>query len=559
MLGGGAALLLFARTVGFGWVYDDQREVVLNTFIRSFALLPEIFTTTVWAGSGMETYLYRPLAVVTYALNYPISGAEPWSYHLVNVLLHAGVAILVVRMARVWGLTPLAAGLAGLLFAVHPVHVEAVAPVFGRKDLLATLFVLGMVLTHRVALDRGGWRWGAAPLLYLAAMLSKEVGVVGIALVAVQDLWLEKDRRVFLARRDVPLAYASYLLAASLYLAVRAGVTGGLGIPDTSPFDNPLVAESLGVRVATAWTVVAKGVGLLALPLSQSPDYSFDAISVVRSPTDARFLAALLGTTVAAAFLAARSVRGSVAAPAAAWYLLALLPASNLLVVSGTIFAERLLYLPSVAFCLVAGALLAHLQAHRRSVGLAVAAVAVVGLSVQAWRYTSVWTDDVTLFRHASQAVPRSTKAHHKLGEELLRRGELGDALRSLHRALEVAPTNGYAAETLHTARAHVGGRYYTPVVSGAEWPEDPEVLYALGAWALEQADTTMALAAVEKAVSVKPDLTRGWLTLGVLRLERGDSVRAREALERFLALPGSGHADAVAWARGVLATLPED
>jgi hypothetical protein len=158
------AVALYARTVTFGWVYDDQMEIVLNPWVHSLGHLPEIFTSTVWAGSGMETYLYRPLALVSYALNHLISGLRPWSYHLVNVGLHALASILVVRVGRMWGLSMAAAGVGGILFAVHPAHVEVVAAVFGRKDLLAGVFVLAMVLGHRWALARGEWR----PILPLA-------------------------------------------------------------------------------------------------------------------------------------------------------------------------------------------------------------------------------------------------------------------------------------------------------------------------------------------------------------------------------------------------------
>lgn len=181
------AVALYARTVGFGWIYDDQMEIVLNSFVHSFRNLPLIFSTTVWAGSGMETYLYRPLPLATYAANHLISGLAPWSYHLVNVLLHAGVSVMVVRVGRLWGLSVLASGLAGFIFAIHPIHVEVVAAVFGRKDLLAAFFTLAMVLLHGPAVAQGGWRTAMPVLAYACAMLSKEVGAVGLVMVAGQD------------------------------------------------------------------------------------------------------------------------------------------------------------------------------------------------------------------------------------------------------------------------------------------------------------------------------------------------------------------------------------
>lgn len=552
-----AALALYARTVAFGWVYDDQMEVARNTFVTSLAHLKDIFTTTVWAGSGMETYLYRPLALVTYALNYQLSGAQPWSYHLVNVLLHAGVAVLVVRVGRSWGLPAVGAGMAGLLFALHPVHVEAVAPVFGRKDLLATGALLAMALTHRRALARGAFSWGLPLLLYLAAMFSKEVGVVGIALVASQDLWLEREGRgAFLRRRDVPLAYAGYLMVAALYLLIRTRVTGGLGIPDTSFYDNPLVTASWGSRMATAWMVVARGFALLALPLHQSPDYSFDAIPAVQTLLDPRLMASLVFLAALGAGLVHRRLRGTPVPLAAAWYAVGLLPVSNLVILSGTIFAERLLYLPSVAFCIVAGGGIAWLHRARPTPAVVVAALVGVGLTVQTFRYTGAWTDDVTLFRHAVQVEPRSTKANHKLGEELLRRGDVGPALRALHRALAIAPENVYAAETLQQARTDVAARYLAPAASGAPLPQDPDVLYALGAVALERADSAVALDAVTRAVEVEPGLARGWLTLATLQLGRGEEEPAAVSLRNFLAHAGDRFPDEQRQARALLERL---
>ncbi len=518
-----AAVALYLRTVGFGWVYDDVMEVVLNTSVRSLSNLPEIFNTTVWAGSGMETFLYRPLAIVTYALNWQISGAEPWSYHLVNVLLHATAAALVVRVGLLWRLPILAAGLAGLLFAVHPIHVEAVAPVFGRKDLLVTVFVLAFALTHRSALDRGGWRRAAAPLLLLCAMLSKEVGVTGLALVAAQDFRLERDRRAFLARPEVPLLYASHILAVTLFLLVRTSVTGGMGIPDTAFWDNPLVSAPFAQRLATGLVVAGEGLGLLLLPVGQSPDYSFDAIPVVASPFDPRLLAALVGGTGIVAATIHPRLRPTVLPLALTWYALALLPASNLLVVSGTLFAERLLYLPSVAFCLAAGAALAWVAERRRAAGLALAGAVVVGFGAGTVAYARHWSDDVTLFRRAAAASAGSTKAHHKLGEELLRRGEVGEALRSLRRALEIAPDNVFAAQTLDQARAHVVERWVGAPASGAAGagplPRDPDIL----------------------------------LVVGATLLARGDTAGARTALEGFLELAGDGYGPERAWARSVL------
>jgi Flp pilus assembly protein TadD len=616
-----AAVGLYARTVGFGWVYDDQMDVVLNSFVHSIRNLPLMFSSTVWAGSGMETYLYRPLALATYAANHLISGLSPWSYHLVNVLLHAGISVMVVRVGRGWGLNTLAAGLGGLIFAVHPVHVEVAAAVFGRKDLLAAFFTLAMVLLHRPAVAHGGWRTVWPILAYAGAMLSKEVGMVGLALVGAQDWLFSRDRSQLARDGQTARLFVGYAATLLAYVLIRNAVTGGVGVPETFYMDNPLVAVPLWVRLSTAVAVIGKGLAIQAIPFSLSPDYSFDAIPLVASVFDPRFLGSLAllagggwglwrfrdwgpgldseGDPLPLAFWMA-----------AVWYAITVIPTANLLLTVGTIFGERLLYLPSVAFCLVAGtgagrvlqsqwgpptATPGGAGAWKKVGGLGVAGAGIwVGFLIfQSIVYTGAWSNDIPLFRHAVESVPNSTKANHKLGEELLRAGELGPSLPFLRRALEIAPDNEFAARTLEVAKQQAI-RLYLPSDTQGPTPtrttSDPEILYLLGvvnrergnldgagrfweaaliadsahvpslgdlgALRLSQADTVAALEHLRDAVGVDPSRAGAWFLLGRIYLARGMADSAQEALSAFIEHATRRAPAEVSWAREALARL---
>jgi tetratricopeptide (TPR) repeat protein len=537
-----AAMALYARTVAFGWAFDDQMEIVRNVYVHSFAYLPEIFSTTLWTGSGMETYLYRPLVLVTYALNHAVSGLEAWSYHLVNVLLHAGASVLVFRLGRLWGLQTVAAGIGALLFAVHPVHVEVVANVAGRKDVLASMFVLAMALSHREAMRRGGWRLVIPLGLYACAMLTKEIGAMGLFLVAAQDAYLEDDPKTFYNRPQVIGTYFGYLSILGTFLVARVAVTGVVGVPETFVFDNPLVALGALARVATALVVLGKGVMLLVVPVGLSPDYSFDAIPVVQSAADPRLWAVAAGLGLVAWSVSRADRRPRALTMATAWYALAIVPASNLLITVGTIFGERLLYLPSVAFCLIAGAGVAWLTTRRHTLTLIGVSVWILALGTQTARYSGAWSDDITLFEWATQAVPGSTKAHHKLGEEYLRAGRLGDALRSLDRSLEIAPDNAFAVTTLVVARRNVVERYgATDITSIA----DPDVLYVLGRSRLGQGDRAGGEHLFEAALARDPAHAESLSDLGAARLESGDTVDAVSYLQRAV---GADSSLASAW-----------
>lgn len=577
-----AAAALFAHTVSFGWVYDDPLEIVRNITIRSLANIPAMFTTTVWAGSGMETYLYRPVTLLSFALNHAISGLEPWTYHLANVLLHALVSVLVFRLGRLWGLSTVAAGVGALIFALHPVHVEVVAAAHGRKDLLVAAFVAGMVLAHRDAVSR--WRRPALPvLLFAAALLSKEVGAAGLLLVAVHDAVLETNRRAFLRRNRVATIYAAYALVLLSWVVVRTRVTGGITVPETSVYDNPLVAAAPLAALATAIVVVGIGLAHLLVPARLSPDYSFDAIPIVVSPLDPRLLATLAAIVLLIGAVLLRRTRpwGILAG---AWYGLALLPASNLLVRVGTIFGDRLLYLPGAAFCLIAGAAVSTLVRRRPAAGALAAAGLLAALSVLTVRYSLAWTDDVTLFRHAVAQVPRSTKAHHKLGEELLRAGDVEIALVSLRRALEIAPGNEFAARTLAQAKLRQAVSTGPDPAAGADalyslgrrlrdagevdaavgyWeaaiartPDHAPSLADLGTASLLAGDTIAARAYLERAVDADPTMASAWFNLAAVHLARDRSAPAAEALRHFIDAAGAGYASQVAWARARLRDL---
>jgi tetratricopeptide (TPR) repeat protein len=541
----------------------------------------------------METYLYRPLPLVSYALNHQVSGLEAWSYHLVNILLHAGVSVLVFRLGRLWGLSTLAAGMGGLLFAIHPVHVEVVAAVFGRKDLLATLFVLLMILGHRAALTHGGLRYLPPAAAFAAALLSKEIGVAGLLLVAVHDLVLEGGPRKLLANARAPVLYVVYLVVLLLYVLARNSVTGAVGVPDTSPLDNPLVAAGPSSRLATALVVIGQGVVIQAAPLTLSPDYSFNAIPLVESVLEPRLLATLAAFGAILWWIRARRQRGTVAPLALAWYALALLPASNLLLPVGTIFGERLLYLPSVSACLLAGMGIGWVWTRRSRVALTLVALWMSALVAQTIRYSRAWDNDLALFRWAVASVPESTKAHHKLGEELLRAGELGNGVRSLRRALEIAPNNEFAAVTMAQARGLVADRYLpSSTVGGAsgELPSDPDLLYvlaqlhqergnletaeaylqralasdrnhpealaAMGLLQVARGDTATALAHLIRAVEAKPSLANAWFNLGRIQLARGENREAVLSFRSFLRHRGTRYPAQAEWVREILAEL---
>jgi tetratricopeptide (TPR) repeat protein len=593
-----AAALAHAPTVGHPFAFDDDVVVVRNRLIRSASTLPALVARTEWAGGGIELRQWRPLTALTYAANHAVSGLSPWSYHLANVLLHALAAALVLALGRAWGLSDRAAGLAALVFAVHPIHVEAVANVVGRKDVLAAILVLAMALAHRTALSRGGARLALPVLAYAGAMLSKEVGAVGLGVVALQDLLLPAGPGAPPARRRRTVLHASYAAALAAWLAAYRAVTGGLGpLPDVPFVDNPAAHAPAAVRAMTAVAVAGRGLWLQVLPAGQSPDWSFDAIPLVTSPADPGFLAsaAALALWIGAGWRLRR--RAPIVLLSAGLYLGALLPASNLLFPVGTIFGERLLYLPSVGLALLAGASAAagldRLPGGRaRGAGAAALAAALAALALATLRYGAAWGDEIGLFRLAADHVPRSAKVRVKLAELLLRDGRPAEALPEIERALAIHPADA-RAESLNADVLRSLGR--NPEAEAAlrralaRDPAHADALYGLGrlardagrleeaaglwrravaadprqaaaladlaSWHLLRGEVAAALALSLRAVEANERQANAWYNLALLHRVRGDRAAAREAALRFVESAGPEYAAEAAAVRASLAS----
>jgi tetratricopeptide (TPR) repeat protein len=573
------AALLYAPTLGHGFAFDDAPEVVRNDHIRSLGNVGKMFASGAWDGAGERNPIYRPLTSVTYAVDHAVAGLSPAAFHVSNVVLHAVASALVVLLALRLGVGVLAAALAGLVFAVHPVHVEVAANVAGRKDALATVFVVLSVLAHDTALRRGR-AFLVLPVLALAAALfSKESGAAAIAVIAAWDLLLHRETWRAQRRRALGL-YAAYAAVAVLYLVARRAAVGSLGVPvEFIPFvENPLAHAPALPRVLTAVAVLGRGLALLVLPRTLAPDYSFDAIPLVASPADGWFLASAATLALLAA-VALRTWRSwPLVAFAIAWYAAAIFPASNLVVKVGTTFGERLLYLPSVGFCVVAGVALARLAAPGAVRPLRVAAVAAIALALAArtLAYERVWADEVALFGEAVEAQPRSAKAHALLGAAFMEVGRAEEGTRELERSLALlAGAPGPHAEDRvklgvayeRTGRSGDAAAVYEGILRDV--PDFPDALWRLGVvrWAqgrrdegarlwertlqvapdharamsdlgiaaLARGDAAAAEALWRRAAQVDPRAPGPWLSLGNLYDRRGDAVRARDAWRRFL------------------------
>lgn len=528
-----AAVAVHLSGVSGGYVFDDHWVIVENSLVQQ-ASVREILTGTYTPGP-----VYRPLTLLTFAINERL-GVNPLADHLWNVALHAVVALLVYSLARRMMRSRAGALLAGLLFAVHPIHSEAVANLVGRAELLAAALAMTTLVAYARGLEsaRQRWPWFALSLTsYAMAPFAKESALTVLPLLPL------------LYRRQHPTAPWQQLLritcafaaAAVPYLAMRWLLTGALTYPTLFPMlDNPLAHLPPSQRIASALVILGEYVGLLVAPITLSADYSYDQVPVVTSLADGRLWLALALFAGAAGILWSMRRRSAPLLFCAAFAACTLSLTANLFFPIGTIKAERLLYLPSVAWCLAAGWLAAR-AARRQPRAVAAGACLVLALyGARTWARGRDWRDDATLYEATARAVPNSAKAQYNYGTVLLDRGAIDDAVVQFRRALQIDPRYHQAAFGLGKAYEFKGiasgALYWYGHATRIEW-EFPNAHLQTGLIRKQLGEFAAAEAAFRTGLGQRPDHPFLLLALGAVRIEQGDRWEAAELVNAYDAL----------------------
>ncbi|MGH7520650.1 MAG: hypothetical protein ACREMI_05185 [Gemmatimonadales bacterium] len=419
-----AAVLLYLPSVRYGFVQDDRAIIASNPAAHSVVAALRAFDDPYWpreSGAG----LYRPLIILTYAIDWTLSGGRPGWFHFVNALWH-GLATLLLALVFARWLPSLAAGCAALVFAWHPVHVEAVASLVGRAELLAACGILGAVLAAR-----RGW-WAAAVLCAVLAMFSKEHGVIA-GVVILLDRWLQGTD----GRRYPAGLWIGLILATVGYFAIWALIgIAGMSAPAAVFFGR----DTWG-RLAIALPAVLRAAILVVWPVSLSSDYSPRVIPAYTGVSPAAVLGLLIAIAVPALVVACRR-RAPAISFTAAVAALSFLPTSNLLFAGGIVLAERNLYLAVALPAAIIGtglALLAYSSPLSGTEGgtggevvrtLAVAGFVAVACGVLAWARMPAWRDNRAQLLTLLVEHPESYLGHGSAAAVLAGRGDTAGARR---------------------------------------------------------------------------------------------------------------------------------
>ena len=358
----------------------------------------------------------RPLLMFTYWVNTKISGEDPYSYHIVNLLFHciaSGMIFLIVRRLAEWAaIEParrsLAAGFASAVFLLHPLSTEAVAYLAGRSEVLSVMLLLAAytVFVYRPGAAISWVRMAALLVLFGGALASKEHTVVLPALLLLTDLWWNKGSWFERIRHNwrlyIPMAAGAVFLVTRYwgFITSASDVSAGFGMKDLTWYQY----------FFTQCRAVFVYLRLFVFPVGQTADWDFPISKTILDHGAIVGLAALL----ALAGLAWRCRRQY---PLASFgffaFLLLLAPTSSILPIKDP-FAERRLYLAMPGLLLILAELIGRVKVERKTLR-ATACAAVLLLTIATHARAEVWSSAVALWQDAAQKSPNKPRVHFQL------------------------------------------------------------------------------------------------------------------------------------------------
>ena len=494
---------VFGQTLRHDFVnYDDPRYVYQNTRITSGLNIAGI----AWAFTHIHSENWHPLTTITHMLDSSLYGLKAGGHHFTNVLLHTvAVVLLFLLLQQMTGALWKSAFVAAV-FAIHPLHVESVAWVAERKDVLSGVFFMLTLLAYvHYARAPSTWRYLIVAFVFALGLMSKPMLVTLPFVLLLLDYWplrRIRDQRSRVGRQllsllveKIPLIALSAVSSVITFLAQRGALGGTEQLPMLARINNALVSYVVYVR-QMFWP--ANLAVFYPHPENRLPPWE---ISLA--------LAVLIGITIAAVILRKKApyfIMGWF------WYLGMLVPVIGLVQVGWQGHADRYTYLPQIGLYIAGSWAVADLTAlwPRRRILLGAAALLLIGaLSWSSSVQTSYWRDSETLFTHALAVTRNNDVAENNLGIVFLQRGQLDEAISRLQAAIDLRPENGPAHNNLAKALLQKG-RLAEAMVHYRKFfeiePENVEARNILGTALIQQGRIREAIEQWQDALAIEPE-----------------------------------------------------
>ncbi|NWT51487.1 TMTC3 protein, partial [Erythrocercus mccallii] len=566
-----------------GFVFDDVSAILDNKDLHPSTPLKNLFQNDFWGTPMSEERShksYRPLTVLTFRLNYLFSELNAVSYHFLNLIFHVVVCIVFLKVCKLF-LDNRSSIVASLLFAVHPIHTEAVTGVVGRAELLSSIFFLAAFLSYTKSKGPDNtivWTPIAVTVFLVAvATLCKEQGITVVGICCVYEVFiaqgytlpalLDTAVQILRGKGSIPFSMLQTLLklivlmfSTLLLVVVRVQVIQSQ-LPVFTRFDNPAAVSPSPARQLTFNYLLPVNAWLLLNPSELCCDWTMGTIPLVESLLDVRNVATLtffcfLGSLVVFS-LRYPGDSSKTVLMALCLIVLPFIPASNLFFPVGFVVAERVLYVPSMGFCI----LVAHgwKKLSNKSVLRKISCICLAAVlfthALKTLHRNWDWESEYTLFMSALKVNKNNAKLWNNVGHALENEKNFERALQFFIQATQVQPddigahmnvgrTYKNLNKTKEAEESYMIAKSLMPqIIPGKRYaarvaPNHLNVyinlanLIRANESRLEEADQLY-----RQAISMRPDFKQAYISRGELLLKMNKPLKAKEAYLRALEL----------------------
>lgn len=581
-----AGFATYFNSISSPFIFDDYPNLITNPAIKNFDIFPDtakVFQTTIHNEIKDNIFL-RPVTYFTFALNYAIHGLNHFGYHITNLLLHIGNAMMVYLLFTRIQTTPTMASepehstrhqwflplFAALLFVCHPLQTQSIVYIVQRFVPLATFFYLGALLLYDTSRSAPSQiiknsSYIAALAATVLAMGSKEIAFTLPAVIMLYELMFFSGKLSTRLLKIVPFLLTMAIIPMKLGKLAELGKAHNIETMQSAMSLRNIGGATPLEYLFTQFGVITTYLRLLVVPVNQNVDYdyplqtSFFSLQVI---LPLFLLLAIAGFGVFCLLRSKENKNYNMVAFGIFWFFITISVESSVVPIKDLIFEHRA-YLPSVGFfiaLLAGGALLFQHYAHREpaesnKLTLALSCIVVI-FSIIAINRINVWDSEITLWRDVVKKSPGKARVHNNLGAAYFMSENMSSlsvpgttptaeqqklmdaALQEYRTAIKLdpklTPANINMAKALMLRKEYAEALKYTAIAQQSS-PFDPDVLSVKGAVYEAMGNYGAAEQAFREALHLDPTFARAQLGMVNALIAKGNIPQAIQELERLI------------------------